>query len=551
MIASLGIVRFARDARAPIWIKAAFVAAALGFAWLAILIPNTYTNRYILDSFYLLNAGYLIHSGLTPHVDFSWQFGGYEAYLIGSAFRLFGVTFKGIEQAITLGFCVTAGLFYLGVARQARLTTFCLLLLLVTAVSLTWFPFEDGNIDMGRQSFAMFYNRICWALAIVGYATLLLSPERLRQRELFVCAAAAFLILTTKITFALLLVPALAPLIHRNGMKGLIHAMLYLLALVILAWVTLGYGPMAYVNSVHDIFDATGEALNLNHAIRKFGYILIYNVFGIAVALIGIGYSAWKRPRSRWLIVKLGVLLALLLLSLVETVLTGVLNYFISATTPIIAFIAIMSADDARRVEEGGSRMLAAALAFYAIAFSAPYLMNTVAGLRGQARLGSQSLFEAGALRGLIVEQPESGRSPLFANQAAGVTYIAARNRLEGGIKWQEDYERQYVIADGMRLAQQVPGIARRQVLTFSPSIMPFALRAAPITAFPLFGGSDSSSVKTMPAIPAPVDTVLIQRDEVGNLLQQRFSPSLAKDFALTGRSALWDLYVRKTKPGA
>ena len=523
------------------------LAIALAFASLALLIPRTFTNQYVSDMFYLLNAGYLVHGGYVPHVDFAWQFGGYEVYLIALSLQVFGVSVEAIEQAIFLGFAVTALLFLLGTTGQARLATFCLLLLLITATSITLSPLENGHVDMAKQSFSMFYNRICWALVMVLYSTLLLKEHPLRQWQLLVCAAAGVLILTTKLTFALMLIPAVAPLLMRNGAAGLGMCVLYALVLMGLGWLALGFGPQAYINSFGDLANAAGGQFNWDWAVRKLVYLTAYNSFLICASLAAIWYT-WRASLEKTVKLKskLFVLIALVLLSVVVTVTTGTLDYFTSATTPIFVFVAILCADEVYRGPRATGRVFGAAVALFAAAFSMPYLMNYLAGVRSEARLPA-NVFTQGPLRGLVIDQLEGARSPEFQSEAAALTYIASRNDLEGGTKWLSDFEWQYVHTDAIRLAQTLPDIQVRHVLTFYPSTLPFALRAAPIRTFPLLANDDSPSIRGMRLLPAEVDTVLVLRSDKANPLHARFGHSLRRDFEPKGRSTLWDLYVRRS----
>ncbi|QAY77039.1 hypothetical protein [Sphingosinicella sp. BN140058] len=530
----------------PLWLSGALLFGAIAFASLALILPNTYTNKYVIDCFYLLNAGYLVHHGYVPHVDFVWQFGGYEIYLIDWAMRLFGPTFKAIEQAIVIGFFICAALFYCGIARQARLATFALLLVLLSATSLTWSPFEDGGAEIFRHSYSMYYNRLCWALAITCYATVLLSDQPLRQVELFVCAAAAFLILVTKLTFAILLVPAAAPLLYRNGLKGLLHCALYGIAMIAMGWAVLGYGPEAYMKAPGDLSAVAGVGFIIDWAFRKLFYNSLYNFFGLAIAAGSIAYLWVTRKEGRWLAIKLSVLAAILPLGMLATLTTGSLDYFIAATTPMIAFVVIMAADEGLHREDGEARMFTIALAVYALTFMTPYLMNVLVGLRGQARGGELSLFKSGTLAGLIVERPETSQTPLFTRPSIAIKKIGDRLHLEQSARWMGDYEWQYAHADGLALLSRLPNIRQRKVLSFYSSTWPFVLQSQPVLSFPLGASHESPIMKALNAIPADIDTVLVLRDDRTNELHSRFLPSLRQQFDIQDRSTMWDLYIRR-----
>jgi hypothetical protein len=531
--------------RAGLWLKIGAMAAALGLAGLALIVPNTFTNRFVLDAFYLLNAGYVVYNGFVPHIDFPYQFGGYETYLIAAAFSIFGVGVKGIEQGITIGFLVTLFLLFLGTQRQARTPIFILLVLLVTAVSITRSPFEDGDVEMGLQSFSMYYNRICWALSIVVYSTLLLRDDKLKHRELLACAVAGFLILTTKLTFVVLLAPALIPLLMRNGGRGVAECVGYALAMALLAWIFLGYGPAAYLNSYTDLKDVTAGASSLDWALRKLGYVAAFNTWGILVALAAVSLVFLGKTRTRWMGMRAATLVGLLLLALLVTVTTGSLDYFISATTPVFAFIAILGADDALGHQRRDFRVLAVPLALYVAAFSLPHVMNYLSGLRSQARGGELSLFQDGPLRGLAIDRVDGDKSALFGSVAQGVGYISARSALEGGTRWFSDYDWGYVLADGVALAKSVPDIRNKKIATFYHSMMPFALQSRPAVEFPLLPVEEAASMKLRSAIPPEIDVVMLLRHDRTNPLHARFRGSIERDFELEAQSPLWLLYIR------
>jgi hypothetical protein len=525
------------------------VLVALALASIAPLTASTFTNQYVIDTHYLLNAGYLVYNGYVPHVGFEWQFGGYEIYLIALSLQMFGVSAGAIEQAIFFGFAIATILLCLGTMGQARVSTFCLLLLLVTATSITYAPFENGHVHLAAHSFAMFYNRICWALVIVLYSTLLLKEEPLRQWQLFACAAAGLLVLVTKLTFALMLLPAIFPLFVRNGAAGVGMCGLYALLLMVLGWLTLGFGPEAYINSVGDLANTAGGAFKWEWAVQKLIFVILYNIFLIIAALAAERY-VWNRSaeKSKWLRCKLAVLRSLVYLTVLVTVTTGTLDYFLSATAPIFVFVAILCVDEARSGSRPSGAVLGAAVAWFTAVFSMPYLMNYVTAVAAEAQ-SPKSVFSDGPLKGLFANRLEGTSSPTYKSHAAALAYISARNRAEGGTQWFSDYDWQYVQVDAIRLARTLPDVRARHVLSFYPSTFPFALNARPIRTFPLLANEESPSMQALNAIPAEVDTVLVLRDDRANPLHQRFGASLRETFRLHARSALWDLYVRRSGP--
>jgi hypothetical protein len=532
-----------RATSVPVLLLSALAAA---LAALSILVPNTYSNLWTPDLLYLLNAGYLIHHGFVPHVDFRWQFGGYETYLIAAAFRLFGETAKAGEQAIALGFFVTLLLFNLGMYRKVRLATYALLLALITAISLTWYPLERGSVDVSVQTFSMYYNRLCWASSIALFAILAASREPLARRQILACALLVFVIVTTKITFALLVLPAVVLLIYRNGVRGLLEAAGFWLAAAAAAWLFLGYGPQAHIGTIGDILDATSDARGLGVGpLHKLVNITFYNWLGISIAVALLALGAFHAARQPWRFVKLGTLLAVLAFSLLVGVTTGPF-YAFTAVVPMMPALAVIAADELFGDDRRSLRIVAAAAGYYALLFAVPYLLNYAAGIAKQGTRGEQSVFPSGPLRGLIIDKPDANTSPTFKSKDEALHYIGARLRLEGNMAWAGDYEWQYTVADAIELASGLPDVRERRVLTFYMSTMPFALSAKPVTSFSLLASRTAPSVQALTTVPAEVDTVLILRDDRENPLHKRFAQSLAEQFVVRGRSPLWDLYVRK-----
>ncbi|HEY0148226.1 MAG TPA: hypothetical protein VGB70_04415 [Allosphingosinicella sp.] len=525
-------------------------AVAVAIAAVGILSPGTYTNLYTHDALYLLNASYTAWHGFVPHVDFIWQFGGFEIGLIALAFSVFGVSVKAVGQAIAFGYLITAALLWLGCGRQVRLLTFALLLFLITAVCLTRFPFESGSPDIAVQSYAMFYNRLSWALSIVAFSALLL-PERVGTAQLIACSTALFLVATTKVTFGVLFVPAAVLIFVRAGGRGLLIGFGWALLLGALAWLLFGYGPSAYLGTITDILDATSDFHDPTFTpLKKLIYVTLFHGLSLFAVAAGLAAAFFLFPRNRPLTIKLLALAAIVLLSLLVTVTTGTF-YAVTATTPIFAFAAIVLADAAlgNGGEERDSRfrlVFAAAFAFFAVAWATPYFLNYLAGVAKEATRTEQALFTSGPLKGLIIDKPDVNKSPVFTSREHANSYIAARNRLEGGVAWMDDYEWQYLLADGLDAAATLPQIDRRKVVTFTMNHAPFDLGAAPQTSFPSHAQKSAPSVVRLGAIPAEVDTLMLVRDEKEKVLEKHFAASIGRDFVVAKQSLFWDIYVRK-----
>ncbi|HEX8400904.1 MAG TPA: hypothetical protein VF628_04295 [Allosphingosinicella sp.] len=520
-------------------------AASIAVA-LCLWTPNSYTNLFLRDQLYLLNAAYLIFTGHVPHVDFAWQFGGYESYLVALAFRWFGVSFKALEQATAFSYAVALALLYLGAYRRTHPLTFILLFVLLTATSLTRFPFENGTPDLAVQTYAMFYNRTCWALAIVLFASLIGGEGRLLARQLLAAAVCIFLIMTTKVTFAVLLPPAAALIVWRGGWRGLGIVAAAMLGLALLAWLFLDYGPAAHLGAIRDILDATRQFRGLRFGpLHKLAYILYFNLFGFLALLAGAAYLAIRLRRSRPELVYVAAIVTLLALSALAAVATGTF-YALTTTLPMIAFAAIMLSE--RALMSGGLEarerwVFVAGLSLYALAFSGPYLANFLAGVAKQVTRGEQSLFTRGPLAGLIVDKPDLSSTPTFADAATGVSYVARRTELERNGTWLQDYELIHAFKDGIDLAQRQPGFERLGIAAFYPSIFPFALGSPPLRIMPLLPAARADK----PAVlPAEVDAVLVMRGDKDAPLHRYYLRALSRDFEPVDRSALWEVHMRR-----
>ena len=510
------------------------------------LTPNSYSNLYLSDALYLLNAGYLMAHGSIPHVDFGWQFGGYEAGLIAVAIHLFGPSMRALDQAIAFGYAISVVLLFVTTARRARPWTLILLLFLLTAVALTRFPFELVGPDIAVQSYAMFYNRICWCLTIAVFAPLLVSDAPLTPAALVAGALAVFLIVLTKPTFAVTLPLALPLLLRANGWRGAVFAAAALLGLAAAAWALFGFGPVVYWRLVPDMLDAAQDILVIQFGpVSKLAHIVFFHFIELATLAITLGWVAYRGRRARAVLIRIAASTLLLGLSLVATVFTGSFG-FIAATTPMIAFVAIVLIDVILAGDRDAAMPVAVAgLSLFVIAFAGPYFLNYTLGMVKQVTRGDQAVFTAGPLAGLIVDRPDSSATPQFRDDAEADAYLARRTRFEGGIRWMGDYEWQYLLKDGLELIGRVPGSRQLRIVSFSPAVFPFAAAAAPVPDFPLYPGIKSPSMLRLSRLPADVDAVMVLRGDDGNKALARLKPSIAREFHVAARSRFWDLYRR------
>jgi hypothetical protein len=532
-------------------VHSAVLLGTLTLAALSLFTRGTYNNLFLTDLLYLLNAAYLVSKGLVPHIDFLWQFGGYETYLVALAMRLFGTSVEALQQAVALNYLILVALLYGGCYRRAGPLVFAGIWVVLTATALTRYPFENGPHDLAVQTLAMWYNRACWAAAMVLFATLILGGDRLRTRELAVCGACMFLIALTKVTFVLLLPLAIALLLWRNGLRGALVWSGVPIGLAVAGWLALGFGPAAYARILPDALDAVQDYQGASFGpVAKLIYMLGYNFVALALLATGAAYLAWRHRRERAALILIGSLVLLLGLSFGAATTTGTF-LALWTTTPMLAFVAVLLADRAMGPAEDAvpqGRAIAAGLYFYAASFVAPYLLNYVAAVAKQVTRQEQSIFPAGTpLAGLIIDQLDTNKSPPFRDERHALAYIQQRSRLEGGSKWMQDYEYQYLVKDALTLARTLPDLKSKRVLSLPLPTASFLLGAEPLTSFPLTAGLTSPSMQKLAGLPADVGAILVPRADAGNPLLLRFRPSIDREFALAGRSALWDYYIRRT----
>ncbi len=189
-------------------ILGALAAILIGWVYVAIAQAQISDGRlfvqdYPADTAFVIDVILRIAAGQTPHVDFTLHLGAMPYLLAATTGGASPVESFLIGQAIFTGVCLLLGLWVwltrLGPISGPVLLVFLLILALTTSVPSRTFV-----------SFALFYNRWCWALLLL-FACLVFLPSRrdaLRAADGAVTGVVAFLLLTTKITFFVGLLPA-------------------------------------------------------------------------------------------------------------------------------------------------------------------------------------------------------------------------------------------------------------------------------------------------------------------------------------------------------
>ena len=186
----------------------ALAAILIGWAFVAIARAQIGDGRlfvedYPADTAFVIDVILRIAAGHIPHVDFTLHLGAMPYLLAAATGGATPVESFLIGQAIFTGLCLLLGLWVwwtrLGPISGPVLLVFLLILALTTSVPSRSFV-----------SFALFYNRWSWALLLL-FACLVFLPSRrdeVRALDGVLTGGVVFLLLTTKITFFVGLLPA-------------------------------------------------------------------------------------------------------------------------------------------------------------------------------------------------------------------------------------------------------------------------------------------------------------------------------------------------------
>jgi hypothetical protein len=496
-------------------------------------------NLFLQDALWFSDAGELIASGLIPHRDFSWAYGGYEVYLVGTAMKWFGVSIRAVQQAAALHYLIAILLLSIGTARRAPWPIFILLFLLVSAVCLTRYPFEHGPaVNMDVQAISMWYNRIAWSFVIISFATLLTGRNGALPGELVVAGICLYLMALTKLTFGLFLPLALAIAWYRSGLRGLGWTVMGLIIGLGLVWALIGVGPPEFALVLRDAQQNYADYLATD---TRFGPFLklAYMLLTSAAAIAGLAIAAvylWTRDRE-WRLPAVLLVMALGFIVGVSTAAFGALT----VVPPTLCLAAILLAEHALEKRTAAGFVLAGALAVYGFAFTTPYLLNYAAGIaKGQVRV-DQSIFRYPPLAGLVVDRLDNSTIPEFPNHQAAINYIVRRLAVEKSMTWASDHEWQYVYADAVHLARPYRHL---RITSLAGGLSHFALASRPTSSFAFIYGIARPGTSNVP--PPGYDGILLPRFPTYNRADAFFRPAVETQFQKVGQTALWTLYLRK-----
>ncbi|MBJ6123963.1 hypothetical protein [Microvirga splendida] len=197
------------ERRTP-WISGTLLCAAAAFGLLLALPGQTITTAYLNDLFIFLDGAHRIASGQVPNRDFHSALGPLSFYVPALGYWISGSMGGAMPTAMaltTLGLALPMIHIFSSRLRPSVAIPYGLFLLLIVAV-----PMNLGE-SIASLSFAMFYNRIGWAV-LSALLVMYLQPRQSsgRQDPLdALCAAALTLALVyTKATYGLVALAFLA-----------------------------------------------------------------------------------------------------------------------------------------------------------------------------------------------------------------------------------------------------------------------------------------------------------------------------------------------------
>ncbi|SLN65148.1 hypothetical protein ROJ8625_03320 [Roseivivax jejudonensis] len=257
---------------------------------LLILPGVTVSSMYFNDLLIFLDGGYRVVHGQVPNIDFSTALGPLSFYIPGAGYWLSGSLGLAMPVGMSLLMLVTAPIAIHVIGSRMRpligvpVAIFVMLLLAT--------PMNTGEA-FSRVSFAMYYNRIGWALLAL-LLILFLRPERptRHQTALDAAAAAALALLAgyTKATYGVVAAGFLLMLLQPGGRRFAILAILGGLVGVALAELVWG-GTRIHIGDLIVATQTSGGRSVMSYvrsALETSGEYVVFLAFA-AVAL-------WVRP---------------------------------------------------------------------------------------------------------------------------------------------------------------------------------------------------------------------------------------------------------------
>lgn len=272
------------ERKAPVAVLLLMAAAA--FVLLLALPGETITTAYVNDLFIFLDGAHRIDSGQVPNRDFHTALGPLVFYLPAAGYWLSGT----LGGAMPTGMALIVLAFALPMVHIVRsrlkpmvAIPFGLFLLLIIAV-----PMNLGE-SIASLSFAMFYNRIGWAV-LCALLIMYLRPMRVRSyQDLLdtICAASLTTVLIyTKVTYGLVALAFLTFILcdsrQRRWGAGAIGLTIVFALVVEVFW----QSSMAHLADLILTSKVSGSRSIIDLVLGFLRHLADYVMLGILVALV-------------------------------------------------------------------------------------------------------------------------------------------------------------------------------------------------------------------------------------------------------------------------
>ncbi|MEI8233914.1 MAG: hypothetical protein WCH57_04425 [Verrucomicrobiota bacterium] len=163
------------------------------------------------DTIFMLDGAYRLHSGQMPHVDYFSQIGVFPFWLISLGMSIGGVNANALAYGGALGFVFITLLAWFIAARRFSAFFSLSLSLLVGGLFIASRPMSFGLLnyllEFSHASYAMWYNRVGWALLSLLAIQSFLSPhsregsETVNDGEACIAGCLTFLLALTKVNY--------------------------------------------------------------------------------------------------------------------------------------------------------------------------------------------------------------------------------------------------------------------------------------------------------------------------------------------------------------
>lgn len=516
-------------------------------AWALMSPEHMLSNAMTWDLLFNLSGAWHIHLGLVPHDDYYDPLGRLNFLLTALGFQFVGLR----PSAFLVGLAFVAAALFMAAALAAwrRLPLLPAAIFVVFVVLLALMPTNIGDRP-NLYSFAMSYNRYCWAAFTILALILFVPPDRRIGHDGLDLAVATLLLLAMyylKITYfaaamgmttvAVVLYPHL-----RERWAGWLAAGL-LIAAIAVAPFNHGY--------LRDIWDSTqGGATRSNLSLQLnnfFGAAGEYAPHAAAVLLAGWLWLTGRAPLRVPLAVGMLLAAALFLLSQ-NTQAKGL---------PLTVVMIMILYDALRRSALRRSEiapLLAALLVFPAFSIAASAF--SIAGYHAKANR-TESLYvfdDTTNLEGLAVPGGERGKLSAYARTSLYHPDTDAPPQPHYDISQQEYgttlVEAAHMVAErAYRDGRPSPRIA----LFDQINPLPFMLGVPPARGSNLWSFWSAPS-RSPESYLGAIDYVLIPKfssdPEWTKALTQRYRPYLAEHFEEAADTSTWFLLVRRQTAG-